>query len=185
MIQMPAFPLISCCGCAVQPVVERAAPVDGAFELLDHFGRTVTERSFGDRHLLVFFGFSHCAVVCPRELTKLGSALAKLGPRAAQVQGLYVTVDPERDDPATLRRYLARYEGDFIGLTGSAAQVEVAKKAYRVFAKPVIDASAPGGYVVPHTAFSYLMGPGGQYKTHFSDSLDASEVAERILHHLG
>lgn len=162
----------------------QSAPISGVFDLIDHFGHAVNERSYGDRHLLVFFGFTHCAVVCPRELTKLDGALRLLGPLASAIQPLYVTVDPGRDEPSAMRRYLSQFSADFIGLTGTAEQVEAAKQSYRVFAEPVHDAAAPGGYVVPHTAFAYLMAPGGRYKAHFSDSLDAEVVAQRMRRHL-
>ncbi|MDP9901086.1 SCO family protein [Variovorax ginsengisoli] len=180
----PSKPVSSCCGAGGQAAPERPAPIDGRFELIDHFGRPVNERSFGDRHLLVFFGFSHCAVVCPRELAKLGTALERLGPLAQRVQALYVTVDPQRDDPASMRAYVARYPGGFIGLTGTIEQVAAAKKSYRVFAEPVPDADAPDGYVVPHTAFAYLMAPGGRYETHLPDALGVDAVVERLRRHL-
>jgi protein SCO1/2 len=177
----------SCCGSTdnASTHTARPAPIAGCFELIDHFGQPVNERSYGDRHLLVFFGFTHCTVVCPRELGKLGRALGLLGPLAARVQPLYVTVDPARDDPAAMRRFLSQYPGGFIGLTGSAEQVEAAKRAFRIFASPVEDKAAPGGYVVPHTAFTYLMGPGGRYEAHFSEVLDADAVADRIRQRLG
>lgn len=180
-------PACCCAGAAVVETVAPPAAVSGAFSLVDHCGRVVNERSFGDRHLLVLFGFSHCAVVCPRELAKLGAALELLGPLAQRVQPLYVSVDPQRDTPDVLRRYLARYTqhaGGFLGLTGSQAQVDAAKKAYRVFAQTVVDASAPDGYVVPHTALAYFMAPGGVYRAHFAESLDASAVAARMRPHL-
>lgn len=158
-------------------------PVSGRFDLVDHFGRRVNERSFGSKHLLVFFGFSHCAVVCPRELSKLGEALGMLGPLADRVQALYVSVDPVRDTPAVLRTYLAQYprSGDgFLGLTGTQAQVDEARKSFRVFAARHEESDAPDGYVLSHTALSYLMAPGGAYQTHFADSLDAATVSTRM-----
>lgn len=174
-----------CCTVASTSGTAQAAPISGAFDLIDHFGHAVNERSYGDRHLLVFFGFTHCAVVCPRELEKLDRALRLLGPLASAIQPLYITVDPARDDPATMCRYLSKLSAGFVGLTGTAEQVEAAKRSYRVFAQAVQDASAPGGYAVPHTAFAYLMAPGGRYKAHFSESLDAEAVAQRIRGHLG
>jgi protein SCO1/2 len=162
----------------------RPAPIAGTFELIDHFGQPVDERSYGDRHLVVFFGFTHCAVVCPREFAKLARALELLGPLASRLQPLYVTVDPARDDPAAVRRFLAQFPGGFVGLTGSEEQIEAAKKSYRIFAAAVDDPAAPGGYVVPHTAFTYLMGPGGRYAMHFPEVLDAETIAEKIRAHL-
>lgn len=177
-------PPCCCAGANMAQTATPPAPVNGRFELVDHFGSTVNERSFGARHLLVFFGFSHCAIVCPRELAKLSAALNMLGPLAERVQPLYISVDPQRDTPEVLRRYLLRYTGGFLGLTGSAPQVDAAKKSFRVFAQPVADAAAPDGYVVPHTALAYLMAPGGRYEDRFAESLDASGVAERLRTHL-
>lgn len=178
---------MECCSSGAKAVADtrRPAPVAGTFELIDHFGRPVNERSYGDRHLLVFFGFTHCAVVCPRELAKLGRALDLLGPMASRLQPLYITVDPARDGPDAMRRFLARFPGGFVGLTGSTEQIEAAKKSYRVFAEAVEDPAAPGGYVVPHTAFTYLMGPGGRYETHFPESLNAEAIAEKLRAHFG
>lgn len=189
MTQNSTAPACACCAASGsarpgEAPASRPAPIDGRFELVDHFGQPVNERSFGERHLLVFFGFTHCAVVCPRELAKLGAALERLGRLAERIQALYITVDPQRDDPATMRACVARYPGRFVGLTGTPAQVEAAKKSYRVFAKPVEDANAPGGYVVPHTAFAYLMAPGGRYASHLSDALGLDAVVERLQQHI-
>lgn len=189
MTQKISAPVRACCESANAVVAgsataARPSLIDGRFELVDHSGRAVTERSFGDRYLLVFFGFTHCAVVCPRELGKLSAALARLGPLASRIQPLYITVDPERDDPAAMRAYVGRYTGGFTGLTGTPEQVKAAKKSFRAFAEPVADASAPGGYVVPHTAISYLMAPGGRYLTHLSEALDVDSVVERLQHQI-
>lgn len=182
-------PTRACCGGATsatptQAPAIRPAPIDGRFDLVDHLGRVVNERSFGNRYLLVFFGFTHCAVVCPRELGKLGAALERLGELADRIQPLYITVDPQRDDPSAMHAYVSLQPGNFTGLTGTLAQVTAAKKAFRVFAEPVPDAGAPGGYVVPHTAFAYLMAPGGRYETHLPDALDVDAVVERLRRHI-
>ncbi|MBO9651343.1 MAG: SCO family protein [Variovorax sp.] len=191
-IATASTPLISstgscCCGngAKVAEDTRRPAPIAGTFELIDHFGQPVNQSSYGDRHLLIFFGFTHCAVVCPRELAKLGRALDLLGPLASRLQPLYITVDPARDDPGAMHRFLERFPGGFVGLTGSMEQIAAAKKSFRVFAEPVEDPMAPGGYVVPHTAFTYLMGPGGRYETHFPEILSAEDLAEKLRAHLG
>ena len=173
----------ACCGCTAR--APAPAPVDGRFSLVDHFGQPVTERSWGGRHLLVFFGFTHCAVVCPRELAKISAVLVQLGEGARRIQPLYITVDPERDTAVRLRSYLDASAPAFIGLTGSPAAIEDVKRRFRVFARKQEDAQAPGGYVVPHTAFAYLLGPDGAYVAHFSDALSAPELAERLSQQLG
>src|SRR5690242_10425521 len=98
---------------------------NGTFDLIDHFGRQATNRSFHGKHLLVYFGFTHCRVVCPRALTKLSAALDALGSLATKIQPLYVTVDPERDTPERMREFLQNYPA-FLGLTGSRGQIDEA-----------------------------------------------------------
>jgi protein SCO1/2 len=160
-----------------------APPVGGSFTLVDHHRNRVTEASYRGRYALLFFGFTHCREVCPRALTRLSAALDSLGPLATNVRALYVTVDPERDSPEVLRAFLADYPR-FTGLTGSAAQVDAAKRAFRVFARRADDPADPEGYTMPHTAFSYLLDRNGRYAEHFTDALEAPDIAARIRTHL-
>jgi len=149
------------------------------FSLTDHNGRQVTEADYRGRFLIVYFGFTHCRVVCPRSLTKLSTALAQLGSRADAIVPLYVTVDPQRDTPDVMRRYLEAYPR-FTGLTGSLDAIEAAKAAFRVYAQRKADPHDPDGYAVPHTAIAYFMSPDGRYLDHFSDALDEAELVGRI-----
>jgi protein SCO1 len=169
----------SCCQRTSIPLP--AAPAGGNFSLRDHHGRRVGAHAFGDRLLLIFFGFTHCPLVCPRELAKIDAALALLGEDAAKIQPLYVSVDPERDTPPVMAAYLERAHPRFIGLTGTPDEIAAAKRLFRVFAEKRLDPTAPGGYTVPHTAMAYLAAPGGRYLAHFSDALDAEGLA-RALH---
>lgn len=155
------------------------APV-ACFSLTDHHGRPVTQDDFAGAYLLVYFGFTHCKVVCPRSLGKLSRVLNALGEKADLVKALYVTVDPARDTPEVMRAYLEGNHPRFLGLTGPEEAIESAKKAFRVFAEYKGDDEAPDGYVVPHSAIAYLMGPDGQHLDHFIDSLDENEVANRM-----
>ena len=170
----------ACCSCGGAPAAVALPHVNGAYELVDHFGHPVTERSYAGRFQLIFFGFTHCAVVCPRELSKLTQVLELLGDEVAQLQPLYVSVDPARDTPARMRTFLAAYHPSFVGLTGTAAQVARAKANFRVFAAQKPDASAPDGYVVPHTAISYLLDREGRYLAHFGDTIDPGAMVRRL-----
>lgn len=76
------------------------------YALVDHHGRTVTEQDFAGRYQLVFFGFTHCRMVCPAALGKLSTVLDDLGPLAERIQPLYISVDPERDTPEVMRAFL-------------------------------------------------------------------------------
>ena len=155
------------------------------FDLIDHNGQSVDEASFRPQWLLVYFGFTHCKVVCPRSLGKLSGVLGELGSElSAMVKPLYVTVDPERDSPERMKSYLEVSYPEFLGLTGSADQIDAAKKAFRVFAQKKADPDDPNGYDVPHSAITYLVSPDGNYVTHWADIKTASEIANDLEKHL-
>jgi protein SCO1/2 len=158
-------------------IIRPQIAIGGGFTLTDHFGTAVTERSWPDRYLLIFFGFTHCKMVCPRALGKLGEVIASLGESAERLRPLYVTVDPDRDTPDRMRSFLASYP-HFLGLTGPADAIEQIKVAYRVFAQR--QATEDGGYDVPHSAITYLVAPDGALAAHFVDALDAPTIAARI-----
>jgi len=167
------------CQCCHSAAQMRLPAVGGYFLLDDHDGGRIDAFSFGERLMLLFFGFTNCAVVCPRELAKIDAALDQLGDDAARIQPLYVTIDPARDSPAVLRAYL-KNRPRFIGLTGTNAEIDAIKDSFRVFAERRDDASAPDGYVVPHTSIAYLAAPGGQVVAHFAESLAAGDLATRL-----
>ena len=157
------------------------APTDIAFELVDHHGSPVSTGSYRGDWLLVQFGFTSCRMVCPRALTKLTGALDQLGPLAARLRPLYVSVDPERDTPDVMKAFLEGNYPRFTGLTGRPDQVEAAKQAFRVFARRRPDPADRDGYAVPHTAFTYLVDPDGRLARHWPDTADAPTIAEDLV----
>jgi protein SCO1/2 len=158
----------------------RSHPVGARFDLTDHHGNHVTNASYQGRYPLVFFGFTHCAVVCPRALGKLSAALAQLGEGGDQLVPLYITVDPERDNPDRMKQFLEADYPRFTGLTGTPDQLEAARREFRVFAVRKEDPNAEGGYQVPHSAITYLLDRQGEYLTHFTDTTEADELARRL-----
>jgi protein SCO1/2 len=157
--------------------------IRGTFHLTDHNGRDVDAESFRGSFVLVFFGFTHCRVVCPRALTRLSAALDALGETPVRVSVLYITVDPDRDTPQVMRNYLRAYPS-ILGLTGSRAQIDDAKRNFRVFARRSSPSSDDGGYDVPHTAITYLLDPEGRLVAHFNDAIEVSDFIERLGSHL-
>src|SRR5258708_34865399 len=135
-----------------------SAPVGGDLALTDHFDRAVTIRSFRGKHVLLFFGFTHCRVTCPTILGRLSKALDRLGPAAERIQPLYVTVDPDRDTPAIMQKFLEERFPRFLGLTGSAAGVATAKQGCKAFAPKKREATEPTGHAVPPRAFTVVWG---------------------------
>ena len=153
--------------------------VGGPFTLIDQEGRTVTEKSFAGATHLVFFGFTHCPDVCPTTLQQISDVLAALGPRGKDMKVAFVTVDPERDDPASLKSYLSSFDPRISGLTGTPDQVTAVEKAYRAYARKV--PSKSGDYVMEHTAIVYVM----DAQNHFLGALDLSRPPEQTAAELG
>lgn len=152
----------------------------GAFSLIDHDGRAVTERSFLGRPALLYFGFTHCRIVCPRALARLSAALELAGAEPSDLQPLFVTVDPDRDTPPVLRAWLQASFPRFLGLTGPHEEVAAVRAAYKVFASRKADPDDPDGYAIAHTAFSYLLDADGRYAAHFTETTDEGLIAATI-----
>lgn len=154
--------------------------IGGPFHLIGPDGQTVTERSFPGKWTLVFFGYTFCPDICPTTMIEIAKALDRLGPRAAVLQPLFITVDPKRDTPQLLKEYTTHFDPRIIGLSGSADAITQALSAYRVYA-----AERPGEGGGPplfdHSAIIYLMNPSGQYAAHFTVGITGSELAAGIL----
>jgi protein SCO1/2 len=154
--------------------------VGGPFSLVNHFGDVVSNETFIGSYVLLYFGFTHCRVICPRALTRLSKAMDNLGGLVDRVTPLFITVDPARDTPQVMRIFLEQNYPHFLGLTGSQEKIDAMRGAYKVFAKRLDDGAEPDGYTVSHTAFAYFLNPSGEYLTHFVDTLDEDQVADRI-----
>ena len=149
-----------------------------AFALTDHFGEPTTSNSYEGKWLLVFFGFTHCRSVCPRNLEKLTSALDLVPDLTAEIQPLYITVDPARDSPAVMRTFLEERYPSFVGLTGSEDEITKAKGQFGVFARRVDETD--GNYQMPHTSLTYLINPDRMYRAHWPSVLDVGDIGDRI-----
>ena len=164
-----------------QPVQSSGtALVGGPFELVATDGKTVTERDFRGRYMLVFFGFTHCPDICPAELQVIAQALEKLGDKGKKVVPVFITLDPDRDTPQAMAEYVKSFGRNFVGLTGSPEAIADAAKAYRVAYAKVENKESASDYSVDHSALVYLMDPEGKYVTHFSYGTSADEMAEKL-----
>jgi protein SCO1/2 len=146
--------------------VSQASAVGGPFKLTDQNGRTVTEQDMKGRPFLIFFGFTHCPDVCPTTLFDISEIFRALGPDAGRANALFITVDPERDTPETMKNYLSSFDSHLRGLTGDEAAVDGAVKAYRAYYKKV--PSPDGSYTMDHTALVYLMDKDGRFVAPFN-----------------
>lgn len=168
-------------GALLQSTDFAAAPrVGGHFSLVDHDGRRVSDESYRGRVLVVFFGFTHCPDICPAALARVAGLLDALGPDAARLQPLFVTVDPARDTPAALKDYVAHFSPRIVGLTGSEAEVAAIAKAYRVHYRVQGDPRANPFYLVDHSAFVYVMDAQGRFVGTFGPDA-APDAALRLV----
>jgi len=156
------------------------ALVGGPFSLVGADGKTVTDRDFRGRYMLVFFGFTHCPDICPAELQVIAQALDRLGDKAKKVVPIFITLDPERDTPQAMAEYVKSFGPNFVGLTGSPEAIAATAKAYRVAYAKVENNDSASDYSVDHAALVYLMDPEGRYVTHFSYGTSADEMAEKL-----
>ena len=136
----------------------RAAP---DFSVRGSDGTTLTLSHYRGKVVLLGFGYSSCPNVCPVTLAVLAQAHRKLGPLASQVQVIYITVDPERDNAERLKQYLAAFDPTFVGGTGTAAQIAAVRLSYGVTAEKHGSGS---NYAVAHSSFVYLITRDGKLR---------------------
>jgi protein SCO1/2 len=141
------------------------AAIEGRFNLVDENGRPVTERSYAGKWRLMYFGYTFCPDICPTDTAAIAAGLkafeARYPDRAARVQPLFITLDPERDTPQVLAEFTANFHPRLLGLTGSRAQIDQVLKTFRIYASRV-EGATPGSYTYDHAAMVYLMDPDGR-----------------------
>ncbi|MBV8397594.1 MAG: SCO family protein [Acetobacteraceae bacterium] len=137
--------------------------VGGPFALVNGDGKTVTDRDFRGKYMLVYFGYTYCPDVCPTTLNEVANALDKLGSKADQVQPIFITVDPKRDNREVMKKYVASFGPRLIGLTGTPDEVASVAKEYRVYYAEHRTGPGPNDYTMDHSSILYLMGPNGRF----------------------
>jgi protein SCO1/2 len=156
------------------------ALIGGPFSLVGEDGKTVTDRDFRGRNMLVFFGFTHCPDICPAELQVIAQALDRLGDMGPKIVPIFITLDPERDTPKAMADYVKSFGPNFVGLTGSPEAIAAAAKAYRVAYTKVENKASSDDYSVDHSALVYLMDTQGKYLTHFAYGTSAEDMAKNL-----
>lgn len=131
------------------------------FSLEGSDGSALSMSRFKGKVVLLGFGFTYCPSVCPTTLATLAQAHRKLGAAAADVQVVYVTVDPERDNAARMKEYLAAFDPSFLGATGAADRLAAVRKDYGVSAEKKGQGK---NYQVAHSSFTYLIDRRGRLR---------------------
>jgi protein SCO1 len=136
------------------------------FHLIDQNGKAFQLSQLRGKVVLFYFGFTHCPNICPTTLTDLEKVYRALPDKARpRVQIIFVTVDPQRDNPELMKKYLSYFDPDFLGLTGSADQVSKAAAAYGATFEKVHNPGEDWNvYFMNHSAFTYLINPDGKWE---------------------
>ena len=157
--------------------------VEVAFDLVDQDGHRRTPADFAGRPMAVFFGYANCDSICDVALPRMGQALEMLGPDAAGIAPVLITIDPKRDTPAALKAALPQWHPRMIGLTGSEAALEAARRGFRVETE-VVYTDPEGNPVWAHGGFVYLIGADGELKALLPPILGPERMAELMRKHL-
>jgi protein SCO1/2 len=140
----------------------QTAAIGGPFHLVDQAGRPTDAEALKHKWNAVFFGYTYCPEACPTTLLALGQTEKLLGPKAKDLQTVFISVDPQRDTPKVMANYLSNtaFPRHALGLTGTPDQVAQAARAYKVFYQK--DGAGPD-YQVNHSTITYLMSPKGAF----------------------
>jgi protein SCO1/2 len=168
--------LLALAGCDRKPAAAVATSFKGTditgaefgrrLELPDVDGKMRTLDDFKGKVTVLFFGYTQCPDVCPTTMSELAEVKKSLGAEGDQVQGVFVTIDPERDTPEVLRAYVAAFDPGFVALRGTPEQTAAAAKEFKVFYAKV-PGKSPGSYTMDHTAASYVLDKQGRLRLFF------------------
>ncbi|MEH3102884.1 MAG: SCO family protein [Sphingomonas phyllosphaerae] len=170
-------------GCAQEPPTTpplAGARIGGPFSLTSQDGRTVTDRDFTGRYRIVYFGYTFCPDVCPTDVQNIVAALKAIEhddpDLGKKIVPIFITVDPARDTPAALKRFVTAFHPRLVGLTGTPGQIAKVAKEYGIyFAR---GAGTEGGYLMDHSRQIYLFDPDGKPLALLAEGPPAAIVAE-------
>jgi len=147
--------------------------------LPDQDGHPRTLGDFKGKVLVVFFGYTQCPDVCPTTMAELAQVKKSLGADGERVQGIFVTVDPERDTPDLLKAYLRGFDPSFVALRGSEEQTKAAAKEFKIYYAKV-PGKAEGSYTMDHTAASFIFDTQGRVRVFSRYGAGAQALADDI-----
>lgn len=150
------------------------------FKLTDFDGKPRTLADFKGKAVVLFFGFTQCPDVCPTTMTELAQVKKLLGADGDKVQGLFVSIDPERDTPAVLKEYMQNFDPSFLGLYAASPEALAAlAKDFKVYYKKV-DGPTPTSYTMDHTAASFVYDPEGRLRLYTRYGIGAQALADDL-----
>jgi len=149
------------------------------FSLSDHNGVQRGLKDFKGKVVVIFFGFTQCPDVCPTALAELADVKRKLGGQGDRLQGIFITVDPERDTEDVLKAYMANFDPSFVALRPTMAQLPEVAKAFKIYYKKS-EGKTAGSYTMDHSAGSYVFDPEGRVRLYTRYGSGAEALAADI-----
>jgi protein SCO1/2 len=170
--------VVACAAVLAVRLLVPSGPAAPDFTLTDENGQPYTLSAHRGHPIALFFGYAHCPDVCPTTLAALAGAKRKLGSSGDAFDVVLVTVDPKRDSPAVLKRYVHLFDPSFTGLTGSESQLDPVYAAYHIVHEIDATQKSANGYIVAHSSVVQFISPAGTLRGtgNFSDSSDDMAV---------
>lgn len=165
------------------PAITGDEVIGGSFVLINQNGKTVTEKDYHGKYVLLTFGFTYCPDICPTKLQDMSLAVDALEDDAKWVQILFISIDPQRDKPAQMKGYVGLYPNNIQGLTGTKEQIADIAKKFKVYYKRAED-TGDGNYMMDHSAQIYLLDPEGKFLEVFTSEADSNRITSVIKSHL-
>ncbi|KAH9616038.1 hypothetical protein KSS87_022145 [Heliosperma pusillum] len=161
------------------PSVGQAA-IGGPFNLINHEGKTVTDKDFLGKWTVMYFGFTHCPDICPDELLKLAAAVDKIKEKSGiEIVPVFISVDPERDTVEQVGDYVKEFHPKLIGLTGDPEEIRKVARAYRVYYMKTTEEDSD--YLVDHSIVMYLMSPEMDFVKFYGKNNNIDELTNGII----
>ena len=149
------------------------------FSLTDHNGQARTLADFKGKVVVIFFGFTQCPDVCPTSMSELAQARQMLGADGDRLQGLFVSIDPERDTPDIMKQYVSSFDSTFLALFAKPNELPEVAKSFKVYYKKVVG-SQPDTYTMDHSAGSYIYDPDGKIRLYSRYGGGAQALADDV-----
>ena len=170
--------------CSKQTPAFKAVDITGAeyatgFNLTDHNGQKRTLADFKGKAVVIFFGYTQCPDVCPTSMSELAQAKQLLGPDGDKLQGLFVSVDPERDTPEVMKAYMASFDPTFLALYAPAGELPEVARQFKIYYKKV-DGPTPTSYTMDHAAGSYVYDTQGRIRLYHRYGSGAQALADDV-----
>ena len=152
-----------------------------SFSLIDTNRQSVTQETLGGKHMVVFFGFTHCPDICPTQMYKVSRLMDHLQQEGidSKITPVFISVDPERDTPERIKSYLTQFHYKIIGLTGSRPQLARTTESFSTLLQDAPEAGDEN-YMVAHSALYYLIDPFGRIIDHIPSSADVQDMVETV-----